>query len=189
MNQITSHLIINLELAEGAILNELMDGFREDYLVLHCLLRKYNPATILEIGTHIGTGTNIICNALPDAKVYSLDLPESEADKSQQHPLHKTAEIGEYCTFPYTQLLADSLKFDYSAYQFDAFFIDGEHDRRHVYHETRQAILNGASLIIWHDADISGVYNGITDAFDMPRGENYNLYRVTDTRIAYATKK
>ena len=79
---------------EDAILNEEFTGFKEDYLVLHSLIRKYQPDTFFEIGTNMGTGTNIICNAmgfsddvLNIGQVYSLDLPTELAHISLQHPI------------------------------------------------------------------------------------------------------
>jgi hypothetical protein len=42
-------------------------------------------------------------------------------------------------------------------------------------------------IIIYHDSDIECVYKGICDAF--AGNTHYDLFRVTDTRIAYAVKK
>lgn len=175
------------ELAEGAILNEEFEGFKEDYLILHCLLRKHKPKRFLEIGTNMGTGTKIICNAIPDAKVYSLDLPPEDAHKSLQHPISegKGSKTGTFCDLPFEQIFCDSLEFEYENIQpIDGWFIDGEHDYRHPYHETKNAMWYGPKIIIWHDSDIQNVYNAITDAIEA----DYKLYRVIDTRIAYAIK-
>lgn len=179
--------IYKAELAEGAILNERMFGFKEDYLVLHCLLRKYNPKTVFEIGTHLGHGTEIICNAVPNANVYSLDLPDSMARESLQHPVScGKPPVGSECRFPYKQLLGDSMSFDYSKYPAEAYFIDGEHDEAHVFHETKEILKCNPKLVIYHDADMAGVFKGLIDAFTMMP---YELYRVTDTRILYALRK
>src|SRR3990167_10875047 len=102
--------------------------FVKDYLTLHNLLKKYNPKTVLEIGTHIGEGTQIICNAIPTAKVYSLDLLLGESHKSLQHPILKDMGVGQICKLPYKQLYGDSMTFNYCEYICDAWFIDGEHD-------------------------------------------------------------
>lgn len=158
------------------------EPFIKDYLILHILLRKYNPKTVLEIGTHIGEGTQIICNALPNAKVYSLDLPLNAAFKTLQHPKLKNMFVGQNCKLPYIQLFGDSMTFDHPLAE--AWFIDGEHDYVHARHETIEAIKQQAKLIIWHDADIPEVNNAITDSFLW--NKDYELFRVTDTRIAYA---
>ena len=42
-------------------------------------------------------------------------------------------------------------------------------------------------LIVWHDSDMDTVRKAIDDAF---KGvTNYDLFRVTDTRMAFAVKK
>jgi predicted O-methyltransferase YrrM len=189
------------ELLAGAIENNEYTGFKEDYHVLWCLLKKYNPASVFEIGTNMGTGTNIICHALPDAKVYSLDLPTELAHISLQHPVSegKGDAVGSKCKKPFTQLRGDSMMFNYKDYPVEAAFIDGEHDYDHVFKETVgiAAHLNDIKLIIWHDADMPEVAEGIEHAiayansvragFELPN--RFELYRVTDTRIAYAVKQ
>ena len=178
------------ELLAGAIENNEYQGFREDYHVLWCLLKMYQPASVFEIGTNMGTGTNIICHALPQAKVYSLDLPTELAHVSLQHPISegKGDAVGSKCNLPFTQLRGDSLEFNFSEYRCDAYFIDGEHDYAHAYYESTDALYLKPKLMIWHDADIAPVANAISDAVDV-YGEGYMLYRVTDTRIAYAVKQ
>lgn len=178
--------IVTPELLQGAIENNEYHGFREDYHVLHCLLRKYQPKSVFEIGTNMGTGTNIICNAVPKAKVYSLDLPTELAHISLQHPISegKGDSVGHKCKFPFTQLRGDSLKFNYESYPCEAYFIDGEHDWIHPNTEGWAALDNEAKLVIWHDADITDVANAIGNIEEHSQG--YKFYRVTDTRIAYA---
>jgi len=191
MEKITFNDIYTEELANGAILNEEYTGFREDYLVLHCLLKKHFPKRLLEIGTNMGTGTQIIKNALgPDSEVLSLDLPTELAHISLQHPISegKGDSVGHRCKLPFTQLRGDSMEFDYKQhYPIDGWFIDGEHDYTHANHESKEAIKSGAKIIIWHDSDMPPVYDGIVNAFE--GNPNYILFRVTDTRIAFALWK
>lgn len=184
--------IVTPELLTGAIENNEYEGFLQDYHVLHCLIRKYKPITFFEIGTNMGTGTNIICNAGKNwlMKVYSLDLPTELAHVSLQHPINegKGDKVGSNCTFGYTQLRGDSMTFIFERYQCDGYFIDGEHDYDHPRHESHEAIKNNPRIIIWHDADIQDVWRAIEDAIAY-NGNNYDLYRVTGTRIAYALRK
>jgi len=183
VKQIDYQDIYDSELAKGCITHTHLP-FLKDYITLHILLKKYQPLSVLEIGTHVGEGTNIICNAVPGAKVYSLDLPPTEAYKTLQHPSLKNILVGAFCLKPYTQLFGDSFEFPYQYYE--AWFIDGEHDYYHPRHETIEAIKSKAKLIIWHDADIIEVNNAITDSFEW--NKDYHLYRVTGTRITYAIK-
>ena len=186
IKEIPLDFLASPELLAGAILHT-HEPFVKDYLTLHILLKIHKPKSVLEIGTHIGEGTNIICNALPEAKVFTLDLPISQFEKSAQHPLFKSMNVGEMCKKSYAQLWGDSMEFDYSKFLCEAWFIDGEHDYAHPFHETLQAIKQKAKLIIWHDADITKVGNAINDAF--ANNDDYYIYSVTGTRIAYALRK
>lgn len=182
--------IVTPELLTGAIENNEYEGFLQDYHVLHCLIRKYQPTSFFEIGTNMGTGTNIIASAGKAwmIKVYSLDLPSELAHVSLQHPISegKGDKVGSNCKFGYMQLRGDSMVFDYSEYPCEGYFIDGEHDADHVSMETARVLLQNPKLIIYHDANIEGVWRGISN--HLPN-DYYELYRVTGTRIAYALRK
>jgi hypothetical protein len=179
--------IFTKELAVDAILNDEFPGFKEDYLILHCLLKIHQPKSVFECGTNMGRGTEIICNAVPTADVYSLDLPTELAHISLQHPISegKGDKVGSLCKRPFTQLRGDSMTFDYSKHPCDAYWIDAEHTEAAVKHETKQAVKCKAKLIVWHDSDMPEVMAGILAGI----GKGYEVYRVTDTRIAYALKK
>lgn len=184
--------IIFTDTCKGAIINAEYDGFIEDYLTLHCLLKRHSPSKFLEIGTNEGRGTEIICNALyhVNPMVYTLDLPEILSDRSLQHPSRNEKRIGHLCTLPFIQLLADSMEYNYSEIgELDGCFIDGEHDYKHAYHETLQMIKKcKCKLIIWHDANLADVWAALNAALQ-DCGVQYELFRVMDTRIAYALKK
>lgn len=185
MKKITSNDIVTNKLSKGAIIH---DYFAMDYLVIHCLIKKHKPKTFIEIGTNMGVGTNIICNANPKMKVYSLDLPYELSHVSKQSPVSegKGENTGSKCTFPFTQLWGDSTKYDYSQhYPLDAWYIDGEHTFDNVFKESFEAFKSKAKIIIWHDTDMEGVYNGIIESCENFIGD-YDLYRVEDTRISYA---
>ena len=178
--------IVTPELLKGAIENNEFEGFRQDYHVLVCLLKIHKPKTFLEIGTNMGRGTKIIKNALGrESTVYSLDLPTELAHNSLQHPINEGHgdKVGELCNLPFTQLRGDSMTFDFSAYPCEAYFVDGEHDFDHPFRESIKVAELRPKLIVWHDADIECVYQAITEAMT---NNPYTLFRVIDTRIAYA---
>jgi predicted O-methyltransferase YrrM len=177
--------IITNELAEGAILNTGFPGFVIDYLVLHCLIRKYQPTFFLEIGTNTGVGTNIICNAgkLWGMEVTSLELSPVMAEKSKQYP--SAERIGSACKRKFVQLLGDSIELDYEGYE--AAYIDGEHDYQHPLFEGLSCVGANFDLIIYHDADIPEVEMAIKDTFI--NNNDYDVYRIENTRIAYAKRK
>lgn len=190
--------IVKKPYSEGAITRNDFPGFKEDYLVIHSVLRKYKPNNILEIGTNIGSGTNIICNAmgvrrgllgklLDKGKVISIDVPPGSdptliyPEKEDGHP----DKAGKNCTFPYTQLYGSSIKFDFKPnYPLDAWFIDGKHNYEYCSKDTKQAIKSKPSLIIWHDIQIKGVRDAVVDI--MSKQPQYHLYRAGDTRVAFA---
>lgn len=181
--------IVTPELEQGAIYNDEYTGFHEDYLVIHCLLKTHQPKKFIEVGTNTGTGTNIICNALDEsATVYSLDLPYELHHLSKQQPLSegKGHLVGKYCARAYIQLWGDSTKYDFARHKdIEGWFIDGEHVYNNVKIESKAAVKSGAKIIIWHDADMPEVWQAIKDVL---LKKEYKLYRVTDTRIAYALK-
>src|SRR5437868_1316366 len=73
-----------------AIIRDDFPGFKEDYLAIHSLIRRYHPQRFMEIGTSSGTGTNVICNAMginsywpfSKTKVFSIDVPPGTNPKN-----------------------------------------------------------------------------------------------------------
>src|SRR5436190_20637474 len=125
------------KLAKGAIVNDRMEGFKEDYLVLHILIKRFRPTTFMEIGTHTGMGTMIIKNALGKYSIlFSLDLPDDKAFKSKQHPLSEGKKgVGFECTLRYHQLRQDSSLFNQKFPSYEIYFVDGEYTLEHVLDE------------------------------------------------------
>lgn len=177
---ITSDSIITQQLAQNALIRKEA-GFEKDFLVLHCLLKQFNPKKIFEIGTCEGYGTAIMANACPHSTIISLDLPPYTPPFNL-----KPEQIGYKCKSSYIQIFSESLQYNYAQhFPIDAWFIDGAHDYHHVQHETLQAVASNAILIVYHDTDIEEVLKAITDTL---ANTPYKIYRVTDTRISYAIK-
>lgn len=192
--------IVTKKLKENAILRLGFPGFKEDYLGIHCLIRKYMPSTFGEIGTSSGEGTNIIGNALGlskllfwknfNKKLYSIDVPPGTNPKKiypgseDGHP----AKAGVMCRLPYTQLFGDSTKFDFSPYYpIEAWFIDGKHNYEYAKKDTIQAIKSNPILIIWHDKQIEGVTEAVVDI--MREHKQYQLFNLDNTRLLYAVRR
>ncbi len=151
--------------------------FVDDFLALHCLLRKTKPDSVFEIGTCTGEGTLIIKNAVQDSLVYSLELELGTSSYDLQ-------SIGSACYLPYVQVIGDSLSTNYADfYPISAWFIDGAHDYLHVFHETKQALQSNPVLIVWHDADIPEVLEAIQNGL---QGSNHKLFQINNTRIAFS---
>jgi hypothetical protein len=176
-------------LAKDAIINDRHTGHKEDYLIIHCLLKKYHPKTFFEIGTNTGYGTKIIKNALgPASVVYSLDLPSDSYFLSKQHPISegKGDCVGHECDLPYEQRYGDSTGFPYFKMPCEGYFIDAEHTYESVFIETTEILKATPKIIIWHDADENVVFNAAVNAM---KDKPYDLSRVIDTRILYAIRK
>lgn len=153
--------------------------FVDDFWVLHSLIKMAKPVTLFEIGTCTGEGTLIIKNAIGKGVVYSLDLPPGLSS----YDLGNRA--GERCYLPYVQIFGDSMTLSYQDYYpIESWFIDGAHDYEHVYYETLKALESNPKIIIYHDADIPEVFQGIKDGLE--DRIDFLLYRVVDTRIAFA---
>lgn len=185
--------IVTPELLEGVIENNEYHGFREDYHVLHCLLKIHKPKTFLEIGCNMGVGTKIIKNALGfNSQVYSLDLPTELAHISLQHPISdgKGDKVGSKCDLPFTLLRGDSMEFDFGQYPCEGYYIDGEHTTKAVKHETAEILKLNPKIVIYHDTDMPEVMQGILEALELARNsKKYEFTRVADTRISYLLKK
>lgn len=185
--------IVTPELLQGVIYNDEFQGFREDYAVIHCLLRIYKPKTLLEVGTNLGRGTMIMKNALgKDSTVYSLDLPTELAHISLQHPINEGHgdQVGRLCKLPFIQLRGDSMTFDFGEYPCEAYYIDGEHTEKAVRHEVISILKWNPKLVILHDTDLPEVMQGLQSGLSASMvADKYDLVRVTDTRISYLLRK
>ena len=197
VEQISYDEIVRPELSRGAVKRRDFPGFREDYLVLHCLIRAHRPERFFEIGTSTGLGTKVICRAIsrrriwPDTRdrVFSLDVPPGTdpailyPDAEDGHP----AKAGKQNPYPYTQIFGDSSSFDPAPYlPLDGWFIDGKHDYEYARSDTLLALKANPALIVWHDFQISGVEEGAAEA--MAERPEYEVRRVEDTRIAFAVR-
>jgi predicted O-methyltransferase YrrM len=188
MKKIKYSEIVTSSKMEGAVINDEFIGFPEDYSVIHCLLKEWNPRSIFEIGTNVGNGCRVMRNSCPSAKIVSLDI---------------RPEAGKFCPSDIEKVVGDSLVYDYQKhYPIDCWFIDGEHVYHNAFIETKKALESGAKYIIYHDADIPEVYDAILDSFrESGEIENYDIHQVIEppfvysssgkniTRIAYAIKK
>jgi hypothetical protein len=202
IHEIPFEIVVCEPYRSGAIERTDFPGFREDYLVLHSLIRRYHPRRFLEIGTSVGYGTNVICNAMglragplrhfttSDREVLSIDVPPGTNSKQiypdespeDSHP----ARAGARCRFSYVQLYGDSTTYDYSRhYPLDGWFIDGKHNYEYASKDTLQVLKSDPHLIVWHDMQIDGVSEAVGDIMSRTP---YEVSRVAGTRVGYAVR-
>lgn len=199
MKKVKFSEIVSSDLSRGAIIRNDFPGFREDYLGIHALIRKYHPKRFLEIGTSAGNGTRVIANALGmhqymlwkniGKKLYSIDVPPGTNPKiiypgaEDGHP----QVAGSACELPFTQLFGDSTKFDFSPYYpIDGWFIDGKHNYEYAKKDTIQALKSNPKLIIWHDKQIEGVTEAVVEV--IKKSSSYELFDLMGTRLLYAIR-
>lgn len=198
MKKISFSRIVTDRYIKGALIRNDFPGFKEDYLTIHCLIKKYKPFRFMEIGTSTGKGTNVICNAMGISRffpknwerVMSLDVPPGTDSKKiypgaeDGHP----RRAGMYCKRKYLQLYGNSIKFDFEPfYPIDAWFIDGKHNYEYAKKDTLQALKSEPKLVIWHDMQIEGVEKAVIEV--MKKYKSYSLFRVKDTRIGFAVRE
>ncbi len=184
--------IVTDDLLVNSLDHDVHPGFLEDYRVLTALLRIYKPKTIFEIGTNTANGVNVMATALPEAKIYSLDLDyETMKLDSKQYPIGTNGEdrVGSEARFPYTQLRGDSMTFDYSQFPCEAYYLDGEHTTKNVKHEVTEVLKQNPILVVLHDTDMQEVMEGLLKGYSEYNFKDYyTLCRVMGTRISYLLK-
>lgn len=198
MFEIRFNQIVRAPYSNNAFIRNDFPGFKEDYSVLHCLIKKYKPNYFMEIGTGSGLGTKVISKAMgikrfwlnPGKKVYSLDVPPGTdpkimyPDGGEGHP----SKAGSDCNFPYKQIFGDSYNFDFSTYYpIEGWFIDGKHNYKYVKNDTELALKSNPILIVWHDIQINEVVRAVKET--MAQTRTYKLFRVLGTRMGFAVKK
>jgi hypothetical protein len=178
--------IVKEDLIYGAQINNEFIGFKEDYLVIHCLISEWRPKSIFEIGTCTGMGCLVMKTSSPESKITTLDINQ----------------CGHLCPGDTEKIVGNSMTYDFSKhYPIDCWFIDGDHVYDNVYKETKEALKSEPRYIIYHDSDIPDVYDAIIDSFKDHGLNYYDLYQVVNppfvysssgkqiTRVAYAVKK
>ncbi|TAE54078.1 MAG: class I SAM-dependent methyltransferase [Bacteroidetes bacterium] len=134
-----------------------------DQRALYYLARYFRPASVLEVGTHIGCSTVHLALALrpfTESRILSVDItdvndPETQpwlSYHSKHAPREMTRRLG--CGDQVRYHVEDSLQFMADTDQrFDFIFLDGDHAGATVYKEIPLAlrILNPGGVIVLHD--------------------------------------
>lgn len=140
------------------------------------LVVSHQPMRIFEIGTFDGrTSLNMIANAPPEARLWTLDLPSSgvedtvfRLDEGEKTFVRKRESGARFAAGPYrdriVQLYGDSAKYEPGELRgtMDLVFVDGSHSLNYVLSDTELALrlARSGAIVIWHDYD--GVWPGVT---------------------------
>src|SRR3989344_6174006 len=152
--------------------------------IISQIISYFKPHSIFEFGTFDGRTTiNMAINAPADAKIYTLDLPASQAT-IMKYPLATTSQYSDMTYINKTgsgarykgreeskkiiQLYGDSATFDYVPYKekLDMIFIDGSHAREYTENDTEAALsmVRLGGIILWHDYE--SVWPDVTAVLD-----------------------
>ena len=201
------------EIVPGSITANLCEKETEDGNVtlseLFCIVsivRHFKINKVFEIGTFNGRTTlNIHQNCVKEPKIYTLDLPASDAEKTV-HKLHdwekiytnKTESGKKFYHLRNTgsiiQLLGDSAKFEMQGFNnyFDFIFVDGSHTAKYVANDSELAlrlVKKEKGIIVWHDYDTE--WDGVTDTMEnfYANDERFkNIKSIKETSLLFLRK-
>lgn len=181
-----------------------VDGhvMRHSPLVLCALAQLLGCRSIFEIGTFRGDTSWLLAHNLPQAHVFTLDLPGPE---SAQRARLEITDVDEYFhtwergarfrdtpeSLRITPLVGDSATFDFSPYRgaMDLVYIDASHSYSYVRADTEAALamLSPTGTIVWDDYTYyPGIYaylNELAPALDRP------IYHLLGTRLAVHARR
>jgi predicted O-methyltransferase YrrM len=169
-----------------------MDPF--ELYCLSAIARIRKPKTIFELGTYDGTTTLWLAKTVPDAEVFTLDLPpelRSEWERATLSGPEGGDGLGvRFNGTPYaaqiTQLIGDSRSFDFSDYfgRMDLVLVDADHSYESARSDTENALrmVSPEGAVVWDDYD---GWPGVVQAVD-EAAERYGFspVRIIPTELA-----
>ena len=168
--------------------------------ILSSLLKIIKPHTAFEFGTYLGE-TTLILAANTTAKIYSIDLDQSQMQKGIRTKLDKfelvniRKRFSEEPVFKATEyekrietLAGDSTTYDFSPFyqEIDFVLIDGGHHVDVVASDSQQALkmlsLDRPACVLWHD--YGNPHYRITDYLD-ELCRKFELWHVDETTYVF----
>lgn len=142
---------------------DLNDRELRDAETLMSLCCNTVNAAALEIGTSTGLTTLGMALNAPDATIYTVDIPRSEAVSGKGGKLITHILEPESVGYHYRQaqvanvqqIFANTITWEPDLPPLDLAFIDGCHDREVVYQDTLKVLpfIKPGGFIAWHDAN------------------------------------
>lgn len=147
--------------------------FRQEYggvsyaeaRLLAASIQLLQPTSLFELGTFNGATTRLlVLNALPDARVTTIDLPPEHSLRKDRATVDVSPqEVGALYRGTaeeqrIDQLYGNTLEFDFSPYDrsVDWIFIDAAHTYEAVLSDSRNALrmIRPGGIIFWHDVSL-----------------------------------
>lgn len=124
-------------------------------------------STMLEIGTSKGQTTALMAQNAPQATIHTVNIPPDEIAAGGVRVTYAPTleQIGIYYRElglkNIEQILANTAHWEPNIGPIDLAFIDGCHDARFVYNDTRKILqhCHEGSLILWHDFSLTVQWN------------------------------
>ncbi len=156
-----------------------------DLVVLGCLVKRFAPKRIFEIGTFKGAGTmTLIGNAPLDCKVWTTDITAYSEDGVESDGKGRLFEGTEY-NDRIVQFIEDVNQLDLTPFadNIDLVFVDAGHDYEPVTTDIKTAfkLVAPGGLIVWHDYPY---YAGVRQALD-ELAESKSIVHVEGTNVAF----
>lgn len=151
------------------------------------LIKTHNPHRLFEMGTFDGrTALNMAANSAPDAEVWTLDLPKSQAasahlrlEVSDRKYINKDISgviyRGTEVEGKIRQVFGDTATYDFAPFfgTVDLVFVDAAHSYEYVLNDSNIALKllrETGGVILWHDyGNWDGVTKAVNELFAFPK--------------------
>lgn len=137
----------------GAMDPETRHPNQAEHLIVCGIAAARQARRIFEFGTYFGRTSYHLARLLPDAEVFTLDLPAEAMPRPG--PYLGAAFLGAPEAARIRQIRIDSRNLDTTPYRarFDFIWIDGDHSYEVVKSDTEKAfeLLAPGGVIVWHD--------------------------------------
>lgn len=160
-----------------------------ELVYLASIVKATKPKTCLEIGTFNGRTTLHIALNAPDAKIYTLDLPNEKREESFKNiELLFDNKKYSYLRNRIEPLYGDSKTFNSSFLKesVDFVFVDGAHSEDYLLNDSEIAlsVIKPGGVIVWHD--YTG-WDGVTRGLDLFAKKNHhlNIVHLKGTSLAF----
>ena len=160
--------------------------------VIAALVASVNPETVIEIGCNEGRTARAVLDNVAGIETYiGVDVPPGYVFEKRVQAKEVPAEPGKWALDDprFVLMLRKRGSFDLSEMEMpacDAVFIDGDHSRAAVEHDTAMArqIVRPGGIIIWHDYHDLGTVD-VRDVLDEMHDAGSPIQHVADTWIAF----
>lgn len=173
MRWTTEPMIFGDSIHQFQYLEDLNDRRLRDAEVIASVCANHAAENIVEIGTASGRTTALMAVNAPSATIHTVNIPPEEISQGGIHTTYGPTrdEIGivyrQMGLSNVRQILANTAYWQPDIDPINIAFIDGSHDSKFVYNDTRILLRNApvGSIFLWHDfaPELACVYPWIAE--------------------------